>query len=115
LALRKIIEAKKSVYIESTIPSYAVARPSSNILNTIRKSQTEMFWQMRERFTLWISQDILDEIGQGDQDATQRRLEFVKGIELLPEPEGLDTLADTYQTLLCAYRNRAKQDCFHLA
>jgi hypothetical protein len=105
---------KKSAYIESTIPSYATARPSSNILNTIRKAQTETFWQIRDRFKLWVSQDVLDEISGGDKDAAQRRLEFVKGIELLPEPNGLDALADTYQALL-GIPDRAKQDCFHLA
>jgi hypothetical protein len=108
------MEAKKSVYIESTIPSYATARPSSNILNTLRKAQTETFWQIRDRFKLWISQDILDEISGGDKDAAQRRLEFVKGIEVLPEPNDLDTLADIYQALL-GIPARAKQDCFHLA
>jgi hypothetical protein len=108
------MEAKKSVYIESTIPSYATAWPSSNILNTIRKAQTETFWQIRNRFNLWISQDVIDEISQGDKDAAQRRLSFVQGIELLPKPDGLDVLATTYQMLL-DIPDRAKQDCSHLA
>jgi hypothetical protein len=108
------MEAKKSVYIESTIPSYATARPSSNILNTIRKAQTETFWQIRDRFNLWISQDVIDEISGGDNDAAQRRLEFVKGIKLLPKPDGLAALAVTYQKLL-DIPDRAKQDYFHLA
>jgi hypothetical protein len=108
------MEGKKSVYLESTIPSYATARPSSNILNTIRKAQTEIFWQIRDRFKLWVSQDVIDEISQGDEDASRRRLKFVEGIELLPEPNGLDALADTYQALL-EIPARAGQDCFHLA
>jgi hypothetical protein len=108
------METKKSVYIESTIPSYATARPSSNILNTIRKAQTETFWQIRDTFKLWISQDVLDEISQGDKNAVKRRLEFVDGIALLPKLNGLDVLADTYRTLL-GIPDRAKQDCSHLA
>jgi hypothetical protein len=115
--IKKIWKRKRASTLNQlspTIPSYAIARPSSNILNTIRKAQTETFWQIRERFKLWISQDVIDEIGGGDKDAARRRLEFVKGIELLPKPDGLDVLATVYKKLL-DIPDRAKQDCSHLA
>ena len=89
---------KKTVYIESTIPSYATALPSSNILHVIQKAQTLDFWNIRDAYKLWISQDVLDEISKGDPEAARRRLDFVRGIELLPESEGIDTLSSLYQS-----------------
>jgi hypothetical protein len=108
------MEVKKSVYIETTIPSYATAQPSFNALNVVRRTQTEIFWKMRDKFRLWISQEVIEEISKGDKEAAMRRIEFVKGIELLPEPEGINALAATYQALL-DIPDRAKRDCFHLA
>ena len=108
------MRAKKSVYIETTIPSYATAQTSFNILNMVRKTQTEMFWKIRDRFRLWISLEVIEEISKGDKEAAKRRIEFVKGIELLSEPEGIDALAITYQAIL-DIPDRAKRDCFHLS
>lgn len=105
---------KKTVYIESTIPSYATALPSSNILNVIQKAQTLDFWNIRGTYKLVISQDVLDEISKGDPEAARRRLDFIKGIELLPESDGLDSLSALYQAAL-GIPERAKIDCSHLA
>jgi predicted nucleic acid-binding protein len=110
----KEMAAKKSVYIESTIPSYATAQPSSNVLNLVRKTQTETFWNTRDAYMLWISQDVLEEIGRGDPQAARRRLDFVKDIALLPEPDGLDRLSSVYQEAL-GIPERTKTDCYHLA
>jgi hypothetical protein len=108
------METKKTVYIESTIPSYATALPSSHILNVIQKAQTLDFWNIRDTYKLVISQDVLDEISDGDPEAAQRRLDFIKGIELLPESEKIDPLSALYQTIL-GIPERAKIDCSHLA
>ena len=105
---------KKTVYIESTIPSYATALPSSNILNIVQKAQTLDFWNIRDTYKLVISQLVITEISKGDPHAVQRRLDFIKGIELLPKPDGLDPLSALYQTML-GIPERAKIDCSHLA
>jgi hypothetical protein len=55
-----------------------------------------------------------NEISNGDHEAAKRRLDFVEGIEILPEPEGLDVLAAIYQRLT-DIPDRAKTDCWHLA
>jgi hypothetical protein len=57
---------------------------------------------------------VLDEISRGDVNAAQRRLNFVKDIAILPEPEGLDRLSAIYQRLL-GVPERARMDCSHLA
>jgi hypothetical protein len=106
--------AKKSVYIESTIPSYATALPSSNILNLVRQEQTNAFWNVRDAYNFVISLAVIIEISRGDQEAARRRLNFVKDIELLTEPAGLTQLTGLYQTLL-NIPDQAKIDCSHAA
>jgi hypothetical protein len=108
-------EAKKSVYIESTIPSYATARESSNALNLIRCAMTRDFWEYeRHKYRFCVSQTVLDECGKGDPEAVRRRLDLIDDIEKLPEPEGIKALADRYQALL-SIPDRAAPDCTHLA
>jgi hypothetical protein len=108
------MDKKQSVYIESTVPSYGSARDSFNVLNVVRKKQTLEFWSIRHLFKLWISDAVLAEIGKGDEEAAARRLEFVKDIDVLPDPEGLDELAIEYLRLT-GIPDRASADCVHLA
>jgi predicted nucleic acid-binding protein len=108
-------EAPKSIYIESTIPSYATARESSNALNLIRHAMTRDFWENeRHKYRLYVSQTVIDECSKGDPEAARRRLNLIDGIEIMVEPEGLRALTDTYQDLL-DIPHRAAPDCIHLA
>jgi hypothetical protein len=109
------MDEQKSVYIESTIPSYATARESSNALNLIRCAMTRDFWEYeRHKYKLYVSQIVVEECGKGDPEAVRRRLDLIVGIENLSEPEGLRALTDTYQDLL-DIPHRAAPDCIHLA
>jgi hypothetical protein len=106
---------RKSAYVESTIPSYATARESTNALNILRKAQTRDFWDnYRQRYKLYVSQDVIDECADGDPEAARRRIDFIAGIEVLPKVEGLNELAVAYKKLL-NIPDRAKTDCTHLA
>jgi hypothetical protein len=108
-------EDRKSLYVESTIPSYATARESANALNLIRRAMTRDFWENeRHKYHLWVSRAVLDECKRGDHEAAQRRLDIIKDIENLLEPDGLRELADTYQKLL-DIPDSAAPDCTHLA
>jgi hypothetical protein len=108
-------EAKKSVYIESTIPSYATARESSNALNLIRCAMTRDFWEYeRHKYRLYVSQIVVEECGKGDPEAVRRRLNLIDGIENMEEPVGLQGLVAVYRDLL-GIPDRAAPDCTHLA
>jgi len=37
--------SKKTVYVETTIPSYATAKPSMDILSANRQAITKLFWE----------------------------------------------------------------------
>jgi hypothetical protein len=107
--------AKLSVYIENTIPSYATARPSNDLISAARQVQTLFFWEHRRHlFKLWVSEDVIREISSGDPEAARRRLEFIKDVEVLPDMDVCAELADVYQKLL-GIPDRAKVDCLHIA
>jgi predicted nucleic acid-binding protein len=106
---------KKSVYIETTIPSYATAKASRDVIKTARQTITQLFWETaRENYHLYISQYVIDECSKGDINAAQRRLELIKDIDFLKVSQNTERLALTYQTLLCIPED-AKVDSFHLA
>ena len=79
------------IYIESTIPSYVVARPARDLLQAARQQITKDWWDLqRGRHELFTSQVVLDEIAAGEQEMAERRLELMAEIavvELSPAAE----------------------------
>jgi hypothetical protein len=95
------VKTKKSVYLETTIPSYATAKPSADIIVAARQLLTNLFWEKeRHKYNLLISQFVIDECSGGDEEAAQKRLKFISGIEQLEIPQGVEALAGKYQKIL---------------
>jgi predicted nucleic acid-binding protein len=106
---------KKSVYIETTIPSVLTAKPSRDIRNLYRQEITREFWEYeRQKYDLYISQYVMKECERGDKDAAKRRLELIKDITSLPTNTDIENLAEEYFKYLNVPK-KAKTDCFHLA
>ena len=60
---------KRSLYLESTIPSYLVAAPSRDLFIAAHQQVTAEWWRtQRTGFDLYVSQFILDEIARGDAE-----------------------------------------------
>jgi len=67
----------KSIYIETTIPSFATARTSRDAIIAGQQAATNAFWEdERQKYELYISQYVIDECAQGDKEAAQKRLNF---------------------------------------
>jgi predicted nucleic acid-binding protein len=81
------------IYIESTIPSYVVARPARDLLQAARQQITRDWWETeRHRYELFTSEIVLDEIGGGEPAMAQQRLKLladVKLLELSPDARAL--------------------------
>jgi hypothetical protein len=72
------------IYIESTIPSYIVARPSRDSIKAMRQQLTKDWWEFkRHSHELFTSQVALNEIADGEKAMAVRRLETMSGIPLL--------------------------------
>ena len=103
------------IYIESTIPSYVVARPARDLLQAARQQLTRDWWDFqREKHELYISQVVLDEIAAGEQAMARRRLELIAGISVLDLIPAAESLAEEIlqSGLLPA---KADSDAAHIA
>ncbi|MDR3301908.1 MAG: type II toxin-antitoxin system VapC family toxin [Spirochaetaceae bacterium] len=108
-------EVRKSLYVESTIPSYITGWDNKDVITLGKQMQTRKFWgNERHKYDLFTSQYVLDEIRNGDPEAARKRLDLVEGITTLPKTAETDELAAIYQKQL-GIPDRAKLDCNHLA
>ncbi len=75
---------RPKLYLETTVPSYLVARPSSDLIVAAQQQQTRDWWERRRAdFDIQISQVVLDEAGAGDKQMAGKRLELLRPFPLL--------------------------------
>ena len=82
---------KPRVYLETTVISYLVGRPSSDATLASWQQITRQLWEnYTDRFAFVISPIVLAEVSQGNPEAVQRRLEALSHLtvlEILPEAD----------------------------
>lgn len=101
---------KRSLYLESTIPSYLVAAPSRDLLIAAHQQVTMEWWKTRRvGFDLYVSQFVLDEIGRGNAEVARRRVDAVKGIPLLDIGEDILDLAAGFLALRIDHRPQLRR------
>lgn len=72
------------IYLESTIPSYLVARPARDLLQAARQQLTRDWWDLkRGQHELFTSQVVLDEVAAGESVMARRRLKLLDAVPLL--------------------------------
>jgi len=87
---------KAKVYIETTIPSYLVARPSRDLLIAAHQQLTRDWWELRgPAFDLYVSEPVLEEAAAGDAIPAKKRLELLADIRVLALTEGIMKLAES--------------------
>ncbi|MDE0425851.1 MAG: type II toxin-antitoxin system VapC family toxin [Candidatus Poribacteria bacterium] len=75
---------KPKVYVETTVVSYLVARPSHDTTLASRQQATQQLWtEYAENFEFVISDIVLNEVSRGDVIAAQRRLEVLADLPVL--------------------------------
>jgi predicted nucleic acid-binding protein len=106
---------KPKVYLETTIISYFTARSSRDIITAAHQQVTQEWWyERRKDFDVFISQIVLQEVNQGDEEAIQRRLEMIGTI---PEIEVSPEAVSLAQALVSdgVVPERAAADALHIA
>ena len=69
----RYVTIKPRVYVEPTVVSYLVARPSNNLVLAARQEASRQLWEnYADRFEFVISSVVRDEIRQGDATAAQK-------------------------------------------
>ena len=105
----------QTVYIETTIPSYLGAQPSSQLRIAADQQATHAWWNRdRVRFRLYTSIFTLNEAGRGDPKAAARRLDFLRDIPELNLPSELPRIEGDIIRLF-QLPARAVLDASHLA
>jgi hypothetical protein len=75
---------KPRVYLETTIPSYLVGRPSRDLRLAADQQATLEWWeQRRHHFELFISQFVIAEASRGDPLLVAARLEKLRDIPII--------------------------------
>lgn len=106
---------EQSVYIETSIVSYLVARPSRDVVAAARQQLTHEWWNAhRSGFSVWASELVLEEAGRGDAGAARQRVDALADIPLLPLTPDVDRVA---AALLkgAALPEQAAADAAHIA
>jgi len=86
---------RKSVYIETSIPSYLTARESQNFKVMTWQSITKEWWRTaRTNYDLLISSLVLTEASRGDPEAVRKRIDALEEIAVLPVGEEAVKFAD---------------------
>ena len=108
-------EAEPQVYIETTVASHLVARPTRDAKMAAWRRETRRFWHdYANRFDFVTSDVVLNEAGRGDAAAANLRLAALAGLtvlEALPEASELcDNLLDAG-----AVPQNSRSDAEHIA
>jgi len=104
-----------SVYVETSIVSYLAARPSRDLIVAAHQQITHDWWATsRQRYELFVSEAVLEEIRRGDPEAAQRRLELVDKLPLLALDDEAEQLTLTYSREL-GIPQTASVDILHIA
>ena len=74
---------KPRLYLETTIPSYLVSRPSRDLIVAGHQQITRDWWERRKDFQLYISQLVIDEASAGDPVVARERLKVLQDLPLL--------------------------------
>lgn len=86
---------KPRLYLETTIPSYLVARRSRDLRLAADQETTQEWWeQRRQDFDLFVSEVVFREAGRGDAVFAAARLESLRSIPVLLALPAAEQLAE---------------------
>jgi predicted nucleic acid-binding protein len=106
---------RATIYVETSVISYLVARPSRDIIVAAHQQLTFDWWNNQShQYDLFISQVVFDEAGAGDKQEAAKRLAAVQDLPLLElNEEGIHLAEKIVRSH--AVPKKAAQDALHIA
>jgi len=105
----------ESVYIETSIISYLVAKPSNNLITAARQKITFDWWNnQRYKYNIFISELVVAEAIKGDKIAAKERIEVIKTIPVLEITNECIELANIFFKK-AKFPENARDDALHIA
>src|ERR1035438_10217042 len=103
------------LYLETTIPSYLVGRPSRDLLVAAHQEITRDWWvSRRSDFELYVSELVVQEVRAGDALLAGQRLELLREVPILAVSSEILQLAEDLITEGPIPR-KAAGDAVHIA
>jgi hypothetical protein len=104
----------ETVYLETSLISYLVSRPSRDLIVAGHQQLTQEWWELRRaKFACFISNVVLEEAREGDAEQAALRLKALEGIPRLAVTSEGEQLAAAF--LQVALPVKAARDAAHLA
>jgi hypothetical protein len=106
---------KPAIYIETSVLSYLVARPSRDLIVAAHQQLTTEWWRdQSQHYDLLISQIVIDEARAGDPEMAAKRMALIEGLPLLEINEDVTHLAQNLVKSR-AVPKKAAQDALHIS
>jgi predicted nucleic acid-binding protein len=103
------------LYLETTVVSYVVARPSRDVVVLAHQEITRQWWTARrEAFSIYVSPVVLEEAALGDAEQARERLQLLDPYPVLSASDHVEQIAAAYLREL-RLPERALRDAAHLA
>jgi len=104
-----------SLYVETTIPSFVVGGISTVLATAAHQVVTRRWWEEeREKYRIFVSQIVVDEIAQGKTALAQQRVALLQGLPHLVVDDAIGELAAELHAYL-RLPPAADTDALHLA
>ena len=105
---------KPAIYLETSVLSYLVARPSRDLIVAAHQQVTVEWWRnQRRNYDLFISQIVIDEARKGEPEMAAKRMAAIEDLSLLEINEDVTHLADSLVTSR-AVPKKAAADAIHI-
>ena len=105
---------KKTVYIETSVISYLVSKPSINIITAARQAATHKMWKKLNQWNCYVSDLVLQEASSGDKKQAEKRNEKLEKFEILPINDNVEILANALLKGK-AIPEKFSEDALHIA
>ena len=104
-----------TAYIETTIPSFYVARPSTNLIQAARQANTRMWWDSGcSELEVYTSMAVIDEISKGEELMAKARVDLLAELPLLRSTDEVVRLSE-HLVLNGTVPQKAASDAVHIA
>ena len=106
---------KNRIYLDTSVISYFVARPSKDVIQQAHQKLSKKWWrEYQNKHLLYISVYVLDEIEKGNKEAAAKRLKAIEGLPILDTSESVERLAAIILKEL-SIPEKSRLDGYHLA
>ena len=105
---------KQKIYIETSVVSYLVARPSRYIVVAAHQASTSDFWDRLDNYAVFISDIVIQEASRGDETQATRRCQMLEAFQVLKIDDEVKELARKF-LLKRIVPEKCPEDALHIA